>query len=62
MNKLLLSLVSIAAFVQKSLRFSTLTAPPSSRTPNIPHHGHSKFRPHAPNDGHWHMKYHRGRH
>lgn len=24
--------------------------------------GHHRFRPHAPNDGKWHMKYHRGRH
>ena len=23
--------------------------------------GHHRFRPHAPNDGHWHMKYHRSR-
>lgn len=33
-------------------------------TPNIPniHHGqHYRFRPHAPGDGRWHMKYHRSR-
>ena len=32
------------------------------RTPGMPHGKHSRqSRPHAPNDGHWHMRFHRGR-
>ena len=27
----------------------------------IPHSRSYRHRPHAPNDGHWHMKFHRGR-
>ena len=34
----------------------------SSGPAGIPHHRSSRqHRPHAPNDGHWHMKFHRGR-
>jgi len=34
-----------------------------SSTPSISGRGGShRFRPHAPNDGRWHMKYHRSRH
>ena len=27
----------------------------------IPHKSSHRYRPHAPNDGHWHMKFHRSR-
>ena len=34
----------------------------SPKTPSIPHTSHRKpTRTHAPNDGHWHMKFHRNR-
>lgn len=34
----------------------------SSGPPGIPHKGRSRqHKPHAPNDGHWHMKFHRSR-
>lgn len=34
----------------------------ASSTPNIPSGGgRHRFRPHAPSDGRWHMKLHRGR-
>lgn len=65
MNQTRALLVALAAMAvvmaKKSLGFSQFNAPPSSGTPNIPHHNRPHSRPHAPNDGHWHMKFHRGR-
>ena len=40
-------------------------APVRGRTPppgGSSHGVHHRHRPHAPNDGRWHMKYHRSRH
>ena len=33
----------------------------SSGPPGIPHSRSYRHRPHVPNDGHWHMKFHRNR-
>ena len=53
---------AILAAMQKALNFAGLNAPPSARTPRIPHHGgRGRTRAHAPNDGRWHMKFHRSR-
>ena len=62
MNKLLL-LPTILATLHKSLNFTSFfNAPARGRTPNIPHSKRQGVaRPHAPADGRWHMKFHRGR-
>ncbi len=61
-SKLLGMLMGVAAVTAKAFRFDFLSAPPSQRTPSIPSRGRSnRMRSHAPNDGHWHMKYHRSR-
>ena len=52
------ALLSIKGFAQ-----GFLTAPSSSRTPSLPNRGrHRRAKVHAPNDGRWHMKFHRSRH
>ena len=59
MSKFLPALVAILMTVGRSLNLANLDAPPSSRTPNIPHKRHSRTRAHRPNDGHWHMRFNR---
>lgn len=58
-----LILPTILAAIQKSLRLADFYAErPKSRTPSIihrKHHGQTQAR--IPNDGRWHMKFHRGR-
>ncbi len=50
---------SISGFVHDVLGGASIR----SSTPSSPNKGgHHRYRPHAPNDGKWHMKYHRGRH
>ena len=64
MNKVTLMLATIVAVASKELAFIGRmgNAPVSSRTPNIPgNNRHHKTRAHAPADGRWHMKFHRGR-
>ncbi len=62
MNKMLLILPTLLAAVGKSLHLIDIAASRYSSTPNMPHSkGRSRTRLHAPNDGHWHMKFHRGR-
>ena len=62
MKDKLFILALLEAAKAKAAGLAHLTAPPRSRTPNIPHHGrHSRTRAKAPNDGRWHMKFHRGR-
>lgn len=64
MNKMVLILPALLAAMGKSLHLVSL-GPPShaGRTPHIPHNTnhHMRTRPHAPNDGRWHMKFHRAR-
>lgn len=46
----------------KAVHLMDLTGARYSSTPGIPHSkGRNRIRTHAPNDGHWHMKFHRGR-
>ncbi|KKK60234.1 hypothetical protein LCGC14_3026420 [marine sediment metagenome] len=45
----------------KAINLDILNAPRAGRTPNIPHNSYRRPRAHAPNDGRWHMKYHRSR-
>ena len=56
-------LAAILTMTQRSLLLTNLGAPGHpSRTPNMPHTGrHYRARAHAPNDGRWHMKFHRSR-
>ncbi len=61
---LLLNLAIIAASRATDKFFRPLgDMPARSRTPHVPHRARQP-RAHAssPNDGHWHMKYHRSRH
>jgi hypothetical protein len=54
--------IQILAAIQKALHLADLATPSSSGTPSIPHSkNHKRMRAHAPNDGRWHMKYHRSR-
>lgn len=56
-------LVPLLIAMQKAVSLDWLNAPHSTgSTPKIPHHRrHSGLRIHAPNDGRWHMKFHRSR-
>lgn len=55
-------LLVILAFLSARRMIDAITAPPSSRTPQIAHYKRPhRYRPHAPNDGRWHMKFHRSR-
>ena len=63
MNKgTMLFLKIITAVTFGAIELMGLDARYNSGSPGIPHGGGShRHRPHAPNDGHWHMKFHRGR-
>ena len=66
MNKgtmLLLGLITtLALTVKGGLGFFDGKEHYGSGPSGIPHKGKTRQRrPHAPNDGHWHMKFHRGR-
>lgn len=62
MNQGLLITLAVLTTCASWFNPSFLTAPPSSRTPNIPSSGHHRqSRAYAPADGRWHMKFHRGR-
>ena len=62
MNKLTLMTMLLAVIAATKSTLGLMTAPPSSKTPSIPH---SSRRPRTqakvPNDGRWHMKHHRNR-
>lgn len=55
----------IEALLAKSrdlFRMADLRERPRGGTPGIPHsRPHPRARAHAPNDGHWHMRFHRSR-
>lgn len=62
MKNIWMMLPAILAAMGKSLHLINLDSSRYSRTPNIPHTSHRKrVRAHAPNDGRWHMKFHRSR-
>ena len=55
-----LLLLAVMAATQKALHMVDLAESRYSSTPSMPHIGHhGRVRLHAPNDGHWHMKFHR---
>ena len=56
-------LVALSAEVSDWFDLKGLRSASSSGRRGLPHNSrHGKQRLHAPNDGHWHMKYHRSRH
>lgn len=58
MNKTLMVMLAVSQASASLLNHGHL-----SGTPGIPNRGgHRQQHPHAPNDGRWHMKYHRNRH
>lgn len=62
MNKVTLFLVAVVAMTMNTIGLGHIPKNNRSRTPNIQgSHRRRQHRPNAPNDGHWHMKFHRGR-
>ncbi len=65
MNKgtlLIVQLIAITAALGHSVGGLFHSSSKYQSSHNLPSgQGRHKFRPHAPNDGRWHMKYHRGR-
>lgn len=62
-TKLFLSLqAAVAMALAKTKNMIGLKPPIATGTPSYPSPiRHSRTRAHAPNDGHWHMKFHRSR-
>lgn len=62
MNKTTMLLLHLlAAVTLGGLDFTDDSGRYSSGPKGIPHKRSQRYRPHAPNDGHWHMKFHRSR-
>lgn len=62
MNKTLMITLAAMKAVGDWFNSGTLSSATAPGTPRIPNRGGRQHCPHAPNDGHWHMKYHRNRH
>jgi len=64
MNKGLLTVYQALASVGSLLNpFAMGGSRYQGKTPGMPHSKHYReVRPHIPNDGHWHMRFHRDRH
>lgn len=63
MDKGAFLMVSFAEAIKNFFGSLPIIAMPPSGTPRLPHGGKRspRYRAHAPDDGRWHMKYHRSR-
>ena len=66
MNKSTMTIISLLSILAMPLRGTLKLLKGdvnqySSGPKGIPHSLSRRHRPHAPNDGHWHMKFHRSR-
>lgn len=64
MNKatmMLVAAISIAAATSRYIGHMFDYEGGRSNTPSFPHNRRRRDRSHAPNDGRWHMKFHRSR-